>query len=93
MPKRSSSELGSSTDGPSDNPPLNFALHSDEDVKPAKNAKRPWSAEEEAVFLELMERLCMSALWHEIKLDKRLAHRGQPGIRAHILAMFKRLKK
>lgn len=33
----------------------------------------------------------MSALWHEIKLDKRLAHRGQPGIRAHILAMVSRV--
>lgn len=50
-----------------------------------------WTAEEEAIFLEVIEKLCATQLWAEIKKDGRLEYRGSPGIRAHYLAFVSRV--
>jgi len=51
-----------------------------------RSRHQEWTAEEDAIFLEVMEKMCVAGFWQEIKTDGRLAHRGAAGIRAHFLA-------
>jgi hypothetical protein len=48
--------------------------------------------DEDAVFVELLDRLAKEQLWGIIRNDGRLVHRGSPGIRAHIIAMVSRAR-
>ncbi|WWD17254.1 hypothetical protein CI109_101692 [Kwoniella shandongensis] len=53
--------------------------------------KRMWTEEEDARFIAAIDKLVKSHLWNEVKDDPILGQRGNPGIRAHWIAMCKKL--
>ncbi|KAK8864446.1 hypothetical protein IAR55_001695 [Kwoniella newhampshirensis] len=53
--------------------------------------KRMWTEEEDAIFIAAIDKLVKSSLWNEVKDDPILGQRGSPGIRAHWIAMCKKL--
>jgi len=44
----------------------------------------PWTAEEEAIYLQLMAEHLQATFWGKIKDDGRLVGRGSTGIKAHL---------
>lgn len=46
-----------------------------------------WSADEDAIFAEIAERILRANMWDEVKADGRLAHRKANGIYMRIGVM------
>lgn len=42
------------------------------------------------MFLEMIEAVAREHLWAKIKQDGRLEYRGNPGVRAHLIAVVSR---
>ncbi|WVF71499.1 hypothetical protein IAT40_006305 [Kwoniella sp. CBS 6097] len=61
------------------------------DDKP-RQTKNAWTAEEDAIFIELMLKTLHKSLYFEIKADGRLA-RESPAVKAHLIAMMNKLKR
>ncbi|OCF36810.1 hypothetical protein I316_01406 [Kwoniella heveanensis BCC8398] len=61
------------------------------DEKP-RRTPNAWTAEEDAIFLDLMLKTLHKNLYNEIKADGRL-ERESPAVRAHLIAMMNRLKR
>ncbi|WVQ67628.1 uncharacterized protein L199_005831 [Kwoniella botswanensis] len=61
---------------------------------PSKHRKAPeaWTAEEESIFLEVIDKVLKINLYREIKADGRL-QRESPAVRAHLIALMNKLKK
>lgn len=53
----------------------------------AKKTSSSWSASEEKIFLEAIDRLVKSNLWAELKGDQEVGKRGANGVRSHWDAM------
>jgi hypothetical protein len=51
-----------------------------------KQVHSKWTAEEDAIYLEIVASHLKTSLWQAIKADGRLVHHGGPGIRAHTIA-------
>ncbi|WRT66415.1 uncharacterized protein IL334_003371 [Kwoniella shivajii] len=59
--------------------------------KPRK-AYETWTAEEDRIFIEIMDKVLKNHLYPEVKADGRLT-RESPAVRAHLTSMMNKLKK
>ncbi|WWC70033.1 uncharacterized protein I206_103977 [Kwoniella pini CBS 10737] len=61
---------------------------------PDKTRKAPeaWTNEEDAIFIEIIDRVLKAGLYQEVKMDGRLQRENQ-AVRAHLTAFMNKLKR
>ncbi|WWC62012.1 uncharacterized protein I303_104599 [Kwoniella dejecticola CBS 10117] len=57
-----------------------------------KYVKQNWTAQEDAIFVEMIEEVLKEGLYAKIKNDGRLQREG-PAVRAHLIAFINKVKR
>ncbi|KAI9639723.1 uncharacterized protein MKK02DRAFT_40048 [Dioszegia hungarica] len=73
--------------------PANKRKNGEASASDGKRARVAWTADEDAIILDLIQELGKEQLWSKIKEDGRLVHRGNDGIKVHFNSMMGKIKK